>query len=226
MRKLTHSSFFVFFFILLIPLTGSCQTQVVKHTSESMLYDETMEQALAVRYELDQLQFKNGLTNQRSDFRLDPKVTTRTANPDAFANTGYDRGHLAPFESFKGNEIGAMESFYMSNVSPQLQHFNRSFWNKLESQLYELLNTHPNMVIFSGPIFIKNGPAVSVNGVTIPDMFFKVAFDRDTHTPIYCILAPHDDYVDDPSQYVVPVAYVEALSHLNFVALDKTLKLK
>jgi endonuclease G, mitochondrial len=225
-KQTMHSTFLMFLFACLLPLTGSCQTQVVKHTSASLLYDETVEQALAVRYELDQIRVKNGLANTRSGFRLDPKVTTRSANPDDFVNTNYDRGHLAPFESFRGNEIGAMESFYMSNISPQLQRFNRGFWSKLESMLYAQLDAHPNMIIFCGPIFIKNGPAVSVNGVTIPDMFYKVAFDRDTNQPILCIVVPHDEYVQDPALYITSLAYCETLTHLNFEALEKTLKLK
>lgn len=52
---------------------------------------------------------------------------------DAYNNTGYDHGHLAPARDFKWNEQAWNECFYMTNMAPQHACLNQRGWCFLET---------------------------------------------------------------------------------------------
>src|SRR5690606_2430798 len=87
----------------------------------------------------------DGQVTRSNDFRVDPMVRSGTAveadyflqsqKPDGtieYDGFGYDRGHLAPSADFRWSESALSESYYYSNMSPQLAEFNRNGWAELE----------------------------------------------------------------------------------------------
>jgi endonuclease G len=58
----------------------------------------------------------------------------RTDNEIDYEKSGYDRGHLAPAADMGFSKITMAESFYYSNMSPQVPGFNRGIWKQLEEQ--------------------------------------------------------------------------------------------
>ena len=65
------------------------------------------------------------------------------------------------------------ESFFLSNMSPQLPYFNRhGLWRKSEGAVRSWASQNSNLVIVAGPIMSN---AVKTKGrLAIPDAFFKV----------------------------------------------------
>ena len=53
-----------------------------------------------------------------NDFRPDPKVKTKSATPNDYRRSDYDRGHLAAAGDMAFSEESMSESFYMSNMGP------------------------------------------------------------------------------------------------------------
>ena len=63
---------------------------------------------------------------------IDPLVKTGSARDADYKASGYDRGHLAPAADMGWSTQAMQESFYYSNMSPQLPAFNRGIWKQLE----------------------------------------------------------------------------------------------
>ena len=66
-------------------------------------------------------------------FAIDQSLGANSAKPSDYAGSGYDQGHLANDADMSWDDQVEHESFYMSNMSPQLPSVNRGTWKNLES---------------------------------------------------------------------------------------------
>jgi endonuclease G len=105
----------------------------IKHTYYTLSYSETDKQAEWVAYYLTPASI-NGLQKRSSKFLPDP-LLSNPLGPNSYTKSGYDRGHLCPAADMKLNAVSMTESFYMSNMSPQVPSFNRGIWSKLEDKV-------------------------------------------------------------------------------------------
>ena len=103
-------------------LPTSTTGQVVTHTFYTLSYSEPHEQAEWVFYELTPA-LVNGSTPRKDDFRPDPLVSTTSAQLSDYRGSGFDRGHLCPAGDMKINHTAMSETFFMSNMSPQVAGF-------------------------------------------------------------------------------------------------------
>ena len=126
-----------------------------------------------------------GLTRQQlsqrvdrtDDFRSDPTVRTGSAALADYKRSGFDRGHLAPAASMTWSETIMSESFFLSNVSPQLPGFNQGIWRKLEEAVRKEAYQHEKLVVITGPLLEPNLPTIGPNRVSVPKAYFKVLLD-------------------------------------------------
>jgi len=97
---------------------------------------------------------------------------------------GYDRGHLIASEDRVFSEIANKETFYFSNISPQLGWFNQQIWKNLEIAVRKWAQA-PDCdtlyVVTGGAI----NPGIEIigklenrNNVTIPKYYFKALVKR------------------------------------------------
>lgn len=206
--------------------------KVVYHLAYGLVYDETHEQAKWVAHIIlpDVVKGNEGRSN---DFRPDPAVETGSAveadyflriyQPDStfkYDAFGYDRGHLAPSADFRYSKRALSESFYYSNMSPQLAALNRGRWADLEDVLrsYVLRSKHQIYVV-SGGILKPGLPKIprGVNHVSIPEQYFKVAADL-TEKRAIAFVMPNKDCEFPVMQYACSIDSVEALTGINFFA--------
>jgi endonuclease G len=111
--------------------------EVVYHLAYALVYAEPYEQAKWVAHIIlpDVIHGNEGRTN---DFRPDTKIKTGSAveadyflrlyQPDStfkYDAFGYDRGHLAPSADFRYSKKALSESYFYSNMSPQVAQLNR-----------------------------------------------------------------------------------------------------
>jgi endonuclease G len=52
-----------------------------------------------------------------------------------YKGSGYDRGHLCPAADMTLNKTSMSETFYLSNMSPQMPGFKLGKWSTLEDQV-------------------------------------------------------------------------------------------
>jgi endonuclease G len=151
--------------------------EIIRHEGYTLCYVEEYEQASWVAYQLTSAQIK-GKNERENDFRPDPEVSTGSAVPDDYRGSGYDRGHLAPAADFKLSGTLMSESFFMSNMSPQVPDFNRGIWEKLESRVRTWVKRDEVLYIVTGPVLKGNMAYIGrKNKVAVPNMYYKVIVD-------------------------------------------------
>lgn len=158
--------------IQFLPLSTGEQ---VNHQYYILSYNEDTEQANWVLYKLTS-DMLAGETERDGNFRNDPLVATKSASTKDYTNSGYDRGHLCPAADMKFNEKAMYESFYMSNISPQLPGFNRGIWKELETQVRDWARGKDSLYIVTGPIFDETVESIGTNKVRIPVAFYKILY--------------------------------------------------
>lgn len=191
--------------------------EIIEHTYYKLAYSEKNEQALWVYYLLTPT-FLNSSIERSDDFRADPKVKTGSATPDDYKNSGTDKGHLCPAGDMKLNETSVSESFYMSNMSPQIPTFNRGIWNKLEGIVREWAKTEDTLAIATGPVFKDNLGVIGENKVTIPGYYYKVILDPTGKMKMIAILLKNSKEPQNIEQGIVSVDSIEHLTGIDFFA--------
>ena len=105
----------------------------------------------------------------------------RTINPvnhDDYLHSGYDRGHMAPNYAISRlyGKKAQLDSFLMSNISPQKPKLNQKLWQRLEEvEIKYFTQQERDIWVYTGPIFSKT-PNRLKNGFTIeiPSAFYKI----------------------------------------------------
>jgi endonuclease G len=191
--------------------------EVVKHTYYTLAYSEKNEQALWVFYLLTNNNFNSSI-DRSDDFRADPLVKTGSATPADYKDSGTDRGHLCPAADMKIDENSISESFYMSNMSPQLPGFNRGTWNRLEALIREWVSIEDSLYIATGPVFKDNLGAIGANKVTIPGYYYKVIYDPTKEKKMIAFLLRNSEKSQKLQLNVVPTDSIEKLTGIDFFA--------
>ena len=149
---------------------------IITHTGYSLAYNEKYEQASWVAYTLTK-EKTNQLFSRTDKFIPDPYVKSGTANNKDYSASGYDRGHLAPAADMGWSSTTMDESFYYSNMSPQVPGFNRGIWKKLEEQVRTWAIENDSIYVVTGPVLTGSLPSIGANKVAVPKYFYKVILD-------------------------------------------------
>ena len=162
----------------------------------------------------------SGRRHKRSNnFRPDSDLPKgRRAELSDYKGSGYDRGHMAPAANMAWDERAMSESFYLSNMVPQVGvGMNRGIWMELEKKVREWAQERGELYVYSGPIY-KEGAIRTIgrNKVAVPGFLFKVILDPRQREAIALIMPNRAlDTVDMP-KYLVPVREVEKRTGLEF----------
>lgn len=70
-------------------------------------------------------------------FRADPRVP-ESDNAADYSGSGYDRGHMAPAADFNFDAAALKETYYYSNIAPQVPALNRGAWLDAENEIRRL----------------------------------------------------------------------------------------
>ncbi len=88
---------------------------------------------------------------------------------------------MAPAADMKWSEQAMRESFYMTNICPQLHNLNAGDWKDLEELARDLAQQYGSIYITCGPIVEANYQTIGKNhSIAVPSAFYKV-FLRKTH---------------------------------------------
>lgn len=213
--------------------------KVIDHLAYSLSYNETHEQANWVMHIILPA-ISNGNATRSNDFREDPLVTTGTSleqdyflkekQPDGkykYNGFGYDRGHLAPSADFRWSEQALSESYFYSNMSPQIGDFNRLKWAELENWMRDYVTkNNTSLAIVTAPILSDNLQKIErgINKVSIPKYFVKVALDVENNRGIGFIL-PHQEIEQPLEYYAVSIDSIErAIGYDLFSNLNDSLE--
>lgn len=148
----------------------------------TICYRESYEQAEWSAYCLRDWMLQKS-AKRTNDFRPDPQIEGGSATLADYKKSGYDRGHLTPAGDMVFSREAMSETFYMSNMCPQVAAFNRGIWKDLEDQVREWVRLYGAAYVVSGPVLSKPAseyPFIGESKVAAPEFFYKAIL-----VPIY-----------------------------------------
>lgn len=203
--------------------------ELIEHQAMMLVYSEEHEQAKWVAHIISK-EIIGGGEGRTNDFREDPKIKTGSATEKdyfykyeqmgetSYDGLGYDRGHLAPSADFRWNLEALSESYFYSNMSPQLGEFNREGWAELEGFLRAYVaNKQVDLFVTTAPVLTPKLKVIErgVNQVSIPEYFYKIAYDPVNQNAI-AFLIPHKKFEHLLDYYVVSIDSLESLTGIDF----------
>ena len=162
---------------LQIPAVKSSD-EIVQHTAYTLSYNKQKRQANWVAYILTANEVNAAHVVRTNHFLPDPFVNTVSATDADYKGSGYDRGHLANAEDMSYSTTTMAESFYYSNISPQLPAFNRGVWKRLEELVRFWATRYDSIYIVTGPVLTNGLPTIGADKVSVPEYYYKVILTR------------------------------------------------
>lgn len=184
---------------------------------------------------------------KRTDaWSVDPKLPAEMQVQESdHKNDGFDKGHLCASEDRVYLKEANEQTFYYSNMSPQLKDFNGGFWRKLETRVqtwgrstadgvydkvYVTKGGTLNKLLknFKGTTVDGGTPTTDANGFTIhglacPEYYFMaVLSQKDDVFHAIAFLVPHKEGMtenpssDELKEYVVSVDKLEEETGIDF----------
>ncbi|KAI2642663.1 hypothetical protein GGS21DRAFT_185911 [Xylaria nigripes] len=156
-----------------------------------------------------------------------------------YFRSGYDRGHQVPAADAKWLQSAMDETFYLTNMSPQVgEGFNRDYWAHFEDFCRRLTKRYPSVRIVTGPLYLPQRDPVdnkwyvkyevigSPPNVAVPTHFYKVIFAEEDgpskggKVAIGAFVLPNARIPNDKplADFEVPVEIVERASGLEFAS--------
>lgn len=189
--------------------------QVIQHLGYTVSYNPDWLVPNWVAYELTNAE-TSGEQERKNHFKPDPLVNGDPVVTGDYANSGYDRGHMAPAADMKWSKDAMRDCFYLTNICPQNQKLNREAWQALEEKTRAWAVRDGKLIVIVGPI-VSNHPQRLASGIAIPEGFFKVLLATNVE-PMRAIafIYKNQSGQKNMSQQAVSIDSVEEITGLDF----------
>jgi len=203
-------------------------------------YSENRSNPIWSAYHVDRIRHKNdGMeVNFETDhdrpalFHADLRTSVKVSGDISFRIDGepdYDRGHLTPNDAIQKEwgRLAQLETFFMSNISPQIKNLNSGHWRTLEQKINnELTEKFDDIWVVSGTIYDRRSALISDTRVQIPKAFFMLissrSFDQKKRKAVFQTIAfnfPNDASLLEDKElrdFVTTIDTVEKAAKLDF----------
>ncbi len=192
--------------------------QKIRYTGHTVSYNVDYKVSNWVAWELTGEEAKSTANERSNKFVPDPDLKGQTAMNEDYSRTGYDKGHMLPAGDVKWSAKAMRESFYYSNICPQVPGLNRGVWKELEEQCRLWAKENATLLIVTGPVIENDLRPLGKNRVAIPHRFYKViATIRDNKYQGIGFLMDNRDYgLTSLKEVAVPIDSVERVTGIDF----------
>lgn len=190
--------------------------QMIDRSGFALGYSNSRRQALWVSYILTAEHLNAPQVKRSNKFRPDPLLKFDPVRPEQYNRTGFDRGHLAPASDMTYSRETMEQSFFMTNISPQLPACNRGVWKRIETRIRDWARQESQLYVITGPVFTGESRCMKGTDIPIPDAFYKVALDLTPPMKMIAFLVPNRASKRPIRSFVVTVDEVEAVTGMNF----------
>lgn len=184
-------------------------------------------------------QFVGDADRAKSSFKIDPEILAASPDgkdgllvvcPEDYTGTGYDRGHQAPAGDFTSSQTLVDESFYMTNMAPQVGiGFNRGIWRNLETQVRAWTEQRGRLIVITGPV--EKAPEFDLPkranltrrscgnrelAIAVPEAFYKIVYQDEPRRAIAFLLPNLKLPWSDLPKYRRSIAHIEDLTGIDF----------
>ena len=193
------------------------RSQIIEHKGYTVSYNSQWRLPNWVAYELTAEETR-GDAERSNRFLVDPQVEGVCPRHNDYTRSGYDRGHMAPAADMTWDEQAMRESFYMSNICPQVHGLNAGAWKQLENKIRIWARRDSAIIVVSGPIVKESHPTIGRNRVAVPDYFYKVVASPYVNQPRGIAFIFKNEVAKEPLYtYTVTIDSVEALTGIDFL---------
>jgi endonuclease G len=197
-------------------LPSSTTNQIIKHDYFTLSYSEKNEQAEWVAYELKKSYVRNA-NFKRPYFIEDSKVKTGSADWRNYKKSGYDKGHLCPAGDMEFALNAYNDTFFTSNISPQIHDFNGGIWNRLEQKTRYWATKYDGVYVITGGVLNSSLKTIGKEEVSVPNYFYKILLDNSNGDyKMIAFLVPNIKSSKPIYDFVVSVDRIEKLTGINF----------
>lgn len=196
------------------------QGALLCRTGFALAHDETKKAPLWVAQRMTPERLVNRVS-RRDRFAPDPELPKgKRAELDDYRNSGYDRGHMAPAADMRWSAQAMEESFYLSNMAPQVgPGMNRGIWSDIESTIRKWVASRRELFIYTGPIYDTLTPSrIGPNQVAVPTHFYKVVFDPVRVDTIAFVVPNAPQPNRRIEEFITSVRDIETRTGLNFLS--------
>jgi len=193
-------------------IAGTQNTTKLCRLAYAVRHDDRRKEPLWVAYELTRTE-AYGCFERKDRFKPDPdlKAGKRAELADYKAGSAtYDRGHVAPADDMLESIPIMRESFYLSNMTPQIVTLNRGLWARIEQAVHIWAADRDGLAIVTGPIFAA-GAAKSIGSdkVAVPSGYYKVAYDSAANIAVSFEVPNQDTAGRKPEEFVSTLGAIE-----------------
>lgn len=197
-------------------LPSSTTNQIVKHDYFTLSYNENYEQAEWVAYELKRSYVRSS-NFERPYFIEDPKVKTGSADWRNYKKSGYDKGHLCPAGDMEFAINAYNDTFFTSNISPQLHNFNGGVWNRLEQKVRYWATKYDGVYVITAGVLSPKLKTIGKEEVSVPNYFYKILLDNSNGKyKMIAFLVPSKKSDKPIYNFVVSVDSIEKMTGIDF----------
>jgi len=197
-------------------LPTSTTNQIIKHDYYTLSYSEKHEQAEWVAYELKKSYVRNS-NFKRPYFIEDSKVKTGSADWRNYKKSGYDKGHLCPAGDMEFAINAYNDTFFTSNISPQIHDFNGGIWNRLEQKTRYWATKYDGVYVITGGVLNSSLKTIGKEEVSVPNYFYKILLDNSNgQYKMIAFLVPSKKSNKPLYDFVVSVDRIEKMTGIDF----------
>jgi endonuclease G, mitochondrial len=211
--------------LLFPPMAGATERPVpaavignlsLEKSALSISYNPTHKQPDWVFYRLGARELRN-CVKRSNNFRPDPEVPrAQSAQHADYARSGFDRGHLSPVADNRFSAAAMSESFYYSNISPQLPRFNQGIWARLENLVRAWALNLEGLWVTTGPVLEPDLPHIGASRVSTPRFFYKVLLTQQRRARQAIAFLLPAEATGELAPYALSVRQLEELTGIDF----------
>lgn len=132
-------------------------------------YSEELQNPIKVEYSVYRYTKSDSVKRKGMYFKSEPGI--KTATNAAYYTNIWDKGHLAPAESFNMSMESMRKTFSYVNCAPQHENLNRGNWRALENRVRKWSQTDSMIIVVD--ILFTNTPERLKDNTAIPEGFRK-----------------------------------------------------
>lgn len=197
------------------PISKEKNIQHLCKKNYALEYNNTTKTAVYVLEHI-QITHVSGPSKRKDDFRPDPAIPVANQSQlSDYVGQPYDRGHLSPAGDNTQNDEVMSESFFLSNMIPQVPNNNRGIWKQLESSVRDYVRKNGDVYVVSGTIYDSGYKSIG-NKLGVPTRIYKIIIDTHTLKASAYIFPNEALPVQDLPKYKVTILDVEKTTGINF----------
>ena len=146
-----------------------------KYRNYSFGWSQKDRAALWVAYPLCNL-YTNGSAGRTNAWALDPLLGSLSSAPFGGYGGNYARGHQLPSADRQCSIEANAQTFYGTNITPQLNGHNEGVWSALEGNVRTWSMASDTLYVVTGVVVSASSPKEEDSygqSVTVPDAYFK-----------------------------------------------------